>query len=136
MTFVIDASVTVAWYFGDEQSGEADAVLSRVLDEGAVAPAHWPLEVANAILVAARRGRIGRDELPTIRSLVRGLPVEVVPVELPTALGLIETAERHALSLDDAAYLELADVRGLGLATLDGGLASACLAAGVPLIRA
>jgi hypothetical protein len=46
--FVIDASVALAWCFDDEASRAADAVLERLENEAAVAPAHWPLEVANA----------------------------------------------------------------------------------------
>ena len=56
--FVIDASVTLAWCFEDEASGDADAVLDRLDREAALAPAHWPLEVANALRTAERRGRL------------------------------------------------------------------------------
>ncbi len=134
MTFVVDASVTLAWYLRDERSDAAEAVLIRVLQEGAVAPAHWPLEVANAIIAAVRRRRIREDEIPALRSLVHGLPVDVVPVELSTALGAIDTARQHDLSVYDAVYLDLAAFRGLALATLDARLSDACRAAGVPLV--
>jgi predicted nucleic acid-binding protein len=132
--FVIDASVILAWSLEDESSEPAEAAVERLLAEGGLAPAHWPLEVANGLRSAERRGRI--DE-PSIRRLVAklaGLPVDIAPVELSTALGVIESARRHDLSVYDAAYLDLADVRGLPIATVDDRLARACRAASVPLI--
>ena len=115
MTLVVDASVTLAWCFEDEQSPAADAVLDRVAQEGAIAPGHWPLEVANALRTAERRGRLEAADLDRLRTLLTGLPIEVVPVEL------------------HAAYLDLASARGLPLATVDARLRTACVAAGVAL---
>jgi predicted nucleic acid-binding protein len=62
------------------------------------------------------------------------LPIEVLPVETSTALGLIDVAQSLDLSVYDPAYLELARVRGLGLATLDARLVAACSKRGVDLI--
>ena len=134
--FVVDASIIVAWCLEDESSDAADAAVVRLLAEGGIAPAHWPLEIANALRSAERRGRIDEPSFRRLRSKLNGLPVDVVPVELSTALGVIDTARRHDLSVYDATYLELADIRGLGLATVDGRLAEACRTAGVPLIAA
>lgn len=130
--FVIDASVTLAWCFADESSEAADAVLERLQDESALAPAHWPLEVANALWTAERRGRLTASDRPRLHSLLAGLPVDIAPVELSTALwGVSETARAYDLSAYDAAYLDLALVRGLRLATVDDRLRAACLKAGV-----
>lgn len=134
--FVVDTSVIVAWCLDDESSDVADAVVGRLMLEGGIAPAHWPLEVANALRSAERRGRVDEPALRRLRPRLSLLPVEVVPVELSTALGVIETARRHDLSVYDAAYLDLADIRGVGLATIDGRLGDACRSAGVPLIAA
>ena len=92
--------------------------------------------VASALRSAERRGRIDQQSFDRLRIKLSGLPVEVVPVELSTALGVVETARRYDLSVYDATYLDLADIRGLGLATIDGRLADACRTAGVPLIAA
>jgi len=130
--FVIDASVTLAWCFEDEASGDADAVLDRLEREAALAPAHWPLEVANALRTAERRGRLNATDLPRLRALLAALPVEIAPVELPTAIGgVLEAARTYDLSACDAAYLHLAAIRGLPLATADARLRSACVRAGV-----
>ena len=96
--FVVDASIALAWCLDDETSPTADEVLHRLLIEGGIAPAHWPLEVANAFRSAQRRGRLDDGAVARARSIVLDLPVDVRPVETSTALGLIETAHRHDLS--------------------------------------
>src|SRR5215210_4137929 len=134
--FVVDTSVIVAWCLEDESSDVADAAVERLLTEGAIAPAHWPLEVANALRSAERRNRIDPEGVERLRPRLARLPIDIVPIELSTAMGVIDTARRHDLSVYDAAYLELADYRGLGLATVDARLADACRSAGIPLIAA
>jgi predicted nucleic acid-binding protein len=74
VSLVIDSSVTLAWYFEDEKTSASLAVLNRVVEEGAVVPALWHLEVLNGLRVAVRRGRITaayRDaSLADLRALV------------------------------------------------------------------
>jgi len=132
--FVVDASMALAWCFEDESTASSDDVLHRLLLEGGIAPAHWPLEIANALRFAASSGRVDEAAISRARSIVTDLPIDVLPVETSTALELIEPARRHELSVYDAAYLELADIRSLGLATLDRRLAAACRDAGVAVI--
>lgn len=132
--FVVDASVILAWSLEDESSEAAESAVERLLAEGGLAPAHWPLEIANGLRSAERRGWIDEPSIRRLAARLAGLPVDIAPVELSTALGVIEAARRHDLSVYDAAYLDLADVRGLPLATVDDRLARACRAAGVPLI--
>ena len=57
--FVVDASVTLGWV----HPGQATPQTARMLDaiEGGArveAPALWPVEVANALTVLARRGKL------------------------------------------------------------------------------
>lgn len=132
--FVIDASIVLAWCLDDEKSELADSAIERLLAEGGVAPAHWPLEVTNGLRTAERRGRIDEPALRRLGPRLTQLPVDIAPVELSTALGVIEPARTHDLSVYDAAYLDLAEFRGLGLATVDARLAEACRVAGIALI--
>lgn len=133
--FVVDASVTLAWCFEDETSGDADAVLDRLEREPALAPAHWPLEVANALRTAERRGRLDATDLPRLQALLAALPVEIAPVELTTAIGgVLETARTYDLTTYDAAYVHLAAARAVPLATIDVRLRAACARAGVELV--
>ena len=58
MALVVDCSVTMSWCFRDEATRYTEDVFDRLRGEPAVVPAIWPLEVANTLLVAERRGRI------------------------------------------------------------------------------
>lgn len=60
--FVLDGSVTLAWYFQDESNDYADAVRAGMDRNRPIVPAIWPLEVANAILMGERRGRSSRSQ--------------------------------------------------------------------------
>jgi predicted nucleic acid-binding protein len=124
--FVVDASVTLAWCFEDESSAETEAVLRRLLLEGAIAPAHWSLEVGNGLRFGERRGRLDGAKLAVAEALLADLLVDVIPVDIATMLRAVAVARRHDLTVYDAAYLELAATRGLALATIDRQLAAAC----------
>ena len=75
MTLVLDASMTVAWLFDDEQTDAAHAVMRRVVAEGAIVPSLWRLEVANVLRNAVRRGRCNEGFVD--RSLARLEPRSV-----------------------------------------------------------
>lgn len=136
MTFVVDASLTLAWVLDDETSQAADLVLERLAGEEAIAPAHWPLEVANGLRSAERRGRIDEMDLRRVQSMLADLPIAVLPMSLTGALGLVPVARRSGLSAYDAAYLDLAWARDVELATVDADLRAAAQAAGVRVIPA
>jgi hypothetical protein len=58
-SFVIDASATLPWRFEDEATPWTESLLDRIQSgEEVLVPAHWPLEVANTLLVGRRRGRV------------------------------------------------------------------------------
>ena len=133
--FVVDASVALAWCFADETSELADRVLDTLEHDDALAPAIWPLEVANGLRSAERRGRLDLADLPRVRELLTSLPVQIEAVTLDTALGEVtELARQLELTAYDAAYLSLAARRGLALATIDDRLRRACEQAGVELL--
>ncbi|TAL09092.1 MAG: PIN domain-containing protein [Chloroflexota bacterium] len=95
-----------------------------------LAPPHFPVEVANALLRSAR--------IPAIDASARlarlyATGIDVADRGLPGLVGAIELADRHGLSVYDALYLDLVlDVDGT-LATLDRHLARAAVAEGVQL---
>lgn len=133
--FVVDASVTLAWCLADEGDESADRALTRLEREDAIAPAIWPLEVANGLRTAERRGRLELADLSRVRDLLVGLPVQIDGVDLRSALGEIsEIARSLELTAYDAAYLALAARRGLALATVDERLGHACQRAGIELV--
>jgi predicted nucleic acid-binding protein len=135
--FVIDASATLPWRFEDEATPWTEALLDRVQGgEEVRVPAHWPLEVANTLLMARRSVRVTADQVSEFIEDLAGLPIRIEPpsdpAQWPTILSL---AERHRLTVYDAAYLELVQRTGLPLATLDGDLRKAAHAEGAALVE-
>ena len=135
MTFVIDASISLSWCFGDERTARTDGVLERLRTEEAVAPSIWPLEVANGLRSAERRGRIDEREMMGVTRLLNALPIRAEELPLRRALSeVLPLARALAITAYDAAYVELALRMGLPLATADDRLASAAVAAGAQLL--
>ena len=132
---VVDASIALAWCLADESDDLGTRALDRVVAETAIAPAHWPLEVANGLRTAIRHGRLSPDEMPRLGRLLGDLGIAVHPVELSTAItSVLDLALVHALSAYDAAYLDLARLMGVAIATLDVDLREACRSAGVDVV--
>ena len=133
---VVDASIAVAWCFEDESSGVADDVLDTLAAGGeAVAPAIWPFEVANALLTAERRKRIKVAQRTALLQRVARVSVSIDPVDLGSVFNQVfSLARQHALTIYDAAYLELALRKGLPLATLDNQLHRSAVGLGVALV--
>lgn len=134
MTFVVDTSVAMAWILDDEATAYTEAVLDQLRVSGATVPAIWPLEVANALLMAERRQRLTQAQALRAIELLSPLPITVEDGQVARAWGPVRALARaHGLSAYDATYLELATREGLPLATLDGRLRSAAVRVGVPL---
>ena len=129
--FVVDESVSAAWFLPDEANPRTEAALQATATHDVWVPALWLLEVGNLLLRAQRRKRITADkrrELAAAASAPR-IKVDREPV---TIAALDQIAALYGLSAYDAAYLELALRRGLPLATQDDVLAAAMAKADVP----
>lgn len=136
MAFVLDASVTLGWCFGDEENAYAHRVLRRLADDSALVPEIWLLEVANGLLFAERRGRISAADVAQVHGALAALPIEFDDLTLERALAaVLHLARAHRLSAYDAAYLELAMRQGLPLATQDGALRAAAENVQVPALQ-
>jgi predicted nucleic acid-binding protein len=106
-----------------------------LLDADLVCPAIWPTEVVNAVLMAYRRRRLNQDDLARVLRMVHALTPEIEPPAIVLCASTIwDAAQRHQLTLYDAAYLELAQRRRLPLATLDNALKRAAKKARVKLV--
>lgn len=131
---VLDASVAVAWSMEDEADPYPEFVLDA-LEEGIV-PGIWPLEVANALLVAERRGRLTRADVEQFLSFLQALPITVETDVVGRAFGeVLALAREQGLSVYDAAYLNLAMRHGLPLATQDQALRKAADRCGVEVFK-
>jgi predicted nucleic acid-binding protein len=126
MSLVLDASLTLGWYFEDERTDVGEALMDRVARDGAVVPSLWPFEVANGFLMAIRRKRIDPAYRDASLADLRLLPIAIDrDGDVSAWTATLQLADRFGLTIYDAAYLELADRRGLALATGDRALRAA-----------
>src|SRR5215475_12711587 len=133
MPFVVDASVALAWCFEDEATPHTEAILDRLIDDTAIVPALWELEVSNVLLVAERRGRLTEAQSARFVALLGQLPIHIDSASVEMG-GVLAAGRRHTLSAYDAAYLVLAEREGVRLATMDAKLRKAAQDAGVAVI--
>jgi predicted nucleic acid-binding protein len=130
---VLDASVTLTWFLEDEVT--AALARERTIAEGAVAPAIWPLEVANGFRVNERRGRITAGDRATALETLNEMPIELDGETVTHAWdATYALAVAHGLTVYDATYLELAIRLGLQLASLDDALRAGARSAGIALL--
>ncbi len=136
MPIVLDASVLLRWYFEDEDEVASD-LLRAIATERIVVPVHWQSELANGIVVGERRGRSRPEQVEHLTRLVDHLDLEVESDGAENAfLRILPLARAHRLTVYDAIYLELAERRGLPLATYDGPLAEAAGFVGLRVLGA
>ena len=131
---VVDASVALAWCFPDEATAYADEVLLALEGTTILVPAIWPVEVANAIVVAERRKRITQPDIRRFLQLLEGLTIaeDSLPVTANVS-NIVPLARQHRLSAYDTSYLDVA-LRHMPLATLDRQLERAARATGVEIL--
>lgn len=108
--FVPDASVTLAWCFEDEVTPWTDSLLQRLKQgDEAVVPAHWPVEVTNALLMAVRRRRITEEKALRFVNDLGSLPIRIDPESTARCFDKVFALGQHcALTAYDAGYLEVA----------------------------
>jgi predicted nucleic acid-binding protein len=123
---VIDSSLAASWCFPDERTGYTNAVLQAI---------SAPLEavVRNSVLIGVRRKRITSVDAPEFLESIKELPIRLAdPVSYD---GLFSLADRHGLTVYDAAYLDVAIREGLPLASPDNALCKAALNSNVALFQ-
>lgn len=126
----MDASVTLAWAFEDEADEYSDSVLGALINQDATVPGIWALEVTNVLAVGERRGRLSPADSARFVALLGSLPIRVET--MPSGMEyMVSLARETGLSTYDTAYLELAESRGLPLATRDTALRKAAAVRGL-----
>ena len=135
MSFVLDNSVTMRWFFGDGKPQElayAGKVLDAMKKANALVPATWGLEVANVIARAEAKGWVTEARSGAFLEMLEGVDIEVDTATFQHAMSdTLQLARRYKLSAYDASYLELALRQGIPLATLDEDLQKAAKKSGV-----
>ncbi len=134
--FVLDASITVSWCFEDESEPLVTLAWQTLREHTEFVPAHWPLEVANSLLTAERRGRITTQEADAFwRTLAQARIHEDDQTRARACPTTTDLGRTHGLTAYDAAYLELAMRLDLALATLDKKLVRAAASVGVSMLQ-
>jgi predicted nucleic acid-binding protein len=135
VSLVLDSSVALAWVYREERNDAIAAVFEQVTETGAWVPSLWRLEVANVLEMGVRRGRIDAAFRDATLADFELLPIQSdSETERHAWRSTLRLAERHRLTVYDAAYLELALRRGLPLASLDRELRAAAGAENVALL--
>jgi predicted nucleic acid-binding protein len=130
MAVVFDCSVTLAWFLQDERTVFTDTAFELLESTECWVPYLWRLEFPNALLMAERKRRVGREQRLEILDSAAQLSLRT-DHSLPDIRGLSALADRRGLTAYDASYLELAARSGFDLITLDRALADAAGAEGV-----
>lgn len=119
----------------DEAKNAIAEVMLAIHRGECLVPVHWRFEVANMVLVAERRGRIDADQARASLEDLDLMPIAIDEASLDYAFvrdGAL--AREHALTIYDAAYLELALRHGLILISQDADLLAAARSCGVDVI--
>jgi predicted nucleic acid-binding protein len=137
VNFVLDASVTMCWFFLDGKPAERTYALSvleamKQSETSALVPVTWGLEISNVIGKAEMKGLITEAQSEAFLEMLGSIDVSVDTATFSKALSdTLQISRRHRLSAYDASYLELAMREGLPLATLDEDLQKAANKAGL-----
>ncbi|MEK7858860.1 MAG: type II toxin-antitoxin system VapC family toxin [Elusimicrobiota bacterium] len=133
--WVLDSSMALAWALPDEKSAEAERFMAQAAQDSRAAlwvPALWWYEIANALTSARRRKRLSEADAARLIELYGQLPLQTDASLGGEAMWRHQAlAVEHGLSAYDAAYLELAQRTGAGLASLDERLSAAARQAGL-----
>ena len=126
---VLDASVAVEWFLpgGGATQRYAENILERI-STGEIAPIVpnlWHYEVGSVLIAAKRDKRISATKLAASRTILKTLEFETLALQLDAA-DVIELGLRYHLQGYDVVYFELARRLAIPIATLDGGLRTAC----------
>jgi predicted nucleic acid-binding protein len=135
MKFVLDNSIIMVWGFEDEGNKYAEELLELMPTATAYVPSLWPLEVANALLVGERYGRISPASSKKFLAILSNFAIVVDDETVAQAWSdTISIARSNKLSSYDACYLEMAMRLGLPLATLDKQLRTTARKLGIEIL--
>jgi predicted nucleic acid-binding protein len=137
MSLALDSSVALAWVYADETTDTLLRLFDDVRLHGAWVPGLWRWEIANVLQMNVRRGRHDGDFRDGALASLALLPVKVdAEADRQAWSATLSLAERHGLTVYDAAYLEIASRRKIPLATLDRQLREAATSDGIQLLGA
>ena len=129
-----DAAVAAALVLPDEADVPAH-IQERLFAGSVTVPQHWPLEIANAMVMANRRKRFGAGGPAEAIAQLTKLNARSDPATADVAwTEVMRLADAHKLTVYDAAYLEFAIRRGAALASTDKDLLDAARRCGLEVL--
>ncbi len=132
---VVDASLMVARILSEVHPGISDDLYDMLDAHPVRVPSHWPVEIANALHMNIRRGRMSTGDVDAIISLLMKFHVTIDPPLSVDAIGaLAKFADANALTAYDAMYVQTALDNGARLATLDRAMRAAAERHGVVVL--
>ena len=135
-SFVIDASVILAWHDPRESNVYADGVLDCLKKETAITPTLCCLEVNNVLRFFEKKELITSLDLEKAIAFLTSLPILLdganTDFQIPLVLRL---SREYELTIYDACYLELAVRLNLPLASLDNDLIKASKSAKIAIFN-
>jgi predicted nucleic acid-binding protein len=136
VTFVLDNSVAMRWCFENAAHPYADGILKRLADgDDALVPVLWFYEASAVLAREQNRGTLAAPKAETFIAELKALRIAADPESAARAFSdVYRMALACRLTSYDAAYLELAQRRGLPLATLDDELIRASKIARVTVL--
>jgi len=133
-SFVIDASVILAWYDPREYNAYADGVLDCLEKEMAITPPLCCFEVNNVYRLFEKKGLFTSLDSEKAIAFINNLPILRDGTAIEFSMPLVMRLSReYGLTIYDACYLELAVRLNLPLASLDNELLKAAKAAGIEI---
>lgn len=125
---VLDSSYAMALVMPDEQQ---PASMVTVLGDDLAAPFIWPLEIACAMRMNLKRGRLTAQGADALFKRIASLRVDVISPAHDLAQRHFDTAQEHDLTPYDATYITMAAQFSAALATRDRALAAAAARLGI-----
>ena len=134
---VADTSLMISWLLNETDVVVAEDVYNLLAEETLLVPAHWPVEIGNALGVNVRRGRIPPRLLNAIQERLNKLVVVVEGSISPADIvSLVGFAVDQNLTAYDACYVQLAAENRAPLATLDRQMRTAARRLNINLLPA
>lgn len=134
-SFIIDCSMTMAWFFPDKATSATQSIQDRLISEAVLVPSLWYLEVTNVLAMAEKRKRTASADSAQFLQLLQKFDIQRDESWQSRAFDhLLPLCRSHGLTSYDAAYLDLAFRSQLSLASLDVDLKKAAKTLGISLL--
>ena len=118
--FVLDNSIVMSWFFEDECSLQSEKILQRLKTQRAIVPSLWAYELSNALFISENKRKLATNDSKQFIDLLSKLPIFIESNEpFQFANRVLPICRKYAVTAYDAAYLDLADIKRIPIATFD-----------------